>query len=145
LHRDHRAGQSFSSDTRACCSTNLASWPDAGAICSLDPQLQKDTERHEFVRMPTNDPWQNRNMLLPAPLGSQRAQGLAAQLGCTVGEFASSDGQPEAALLGSVASLADMLLEFGARFDPGEKVYVFRNWPTLEAALRHIVNSRKSS
>lgn len=84
-------------------------------------------------------------MLLPASADFQRAQGLAAKLGCTVAELASSDGHLQVALLGSVARLADILLEFGARFDNDEKVYVFRNWPTLEAALRHIVDSRTSN
>lgn len=86
-------------------------------------------------------------MLLPPPDGFDRAQALAAKLGCTVQvcvtatETASSHAQP--ALLGSTASFASTLSEFGARFDEQEKVYVFSNWPTLEAALQHVLEQRR--
>ncbi|MET3373443.1 hypothetical protein ABIC89_002505 [Variovorax boronicumulans] len=47
------------------------------------------------------------------------------------------------ALLGSVSGHSSVLAEFGGRFEQGERVYLFANWPTLEAALQHIVDERK--
>jgi len=45
--------------------------------------------------------------------------------------------------VGSTTGFCRVLAEFGGRFDHGEKVYVFRNWPNLEAALAHVIESRK--
>lgn len=79
-------------------------------------------------------------MLLPAPTGSERAQALAAKLGCTVGEFSPSFGHMKPALLGSMAGFSATLAEFGGRFERRDKVYVFANWPTVEAALQHVID-----
>ena len=79
-------------------------------------------------------------MLLPAPKGSERAQALAAQIGCTVGEFSPSFGHMKPALLGSVAGFSATLAEFGGRFERRDRVYVFANWPAMEAALQHVIN-----
>ncbi|MDP9877699.1 hypothetical protein J2W26_002004 [Variovorax boronicumulans] len=70
-------------------------------------------------------------------------QSLAMQLGCSVGEFSSTFGRMKPALLGSMSAHSSVLAEFGGHFDRGEKVYLFASWPTLEAALQHIVDQRK--
>lgn len=78
-------------------------------------------------------------MLLPPPSGTDRVQGLAARLGCTVAVHCEPYGRPKAAVMGSVSSLAMTLKEFGGRWDKTERVYVFATWPILEAALAHCV------
>ncbi|WPG41028.1 hypothetical protein [Variovorax sp. EBFNA2] len=83
-------------------------------------------------------------MLLSRPSGTDRVQFLAAQLGCSVGEFSAAFGRMKPALLGSVSGHASVLAEFGGRFEQRERVYVFANWPTLEAALQHIVDERNT-
>ncbi|MDZ4361538.1 MAG: hypothetical protein U1B84_34870 [Variovorax sp.] len=82
-------------------------------------------------------------MLLTRPSGTDRVQSLATQLGCSVGEFSMAHGRMKPALLGSVSGHSSVLTEFGGRFDRGEQVYLFASWPTLEAALQHIVDQRK--
>ncbi|MGJ7524840.1 hypothetical protein [Variovorax sp. GB1P17] len=69
-------------------------------------------------------------------------QALAAQLGCMVREFSPNSGHAQPALLGSTKGFSTALEEFGARFDDLEKVHIFRNWPTLEAALQHVIDER---
>lgn len=81
-------------------------------------------------------------MLLPPPSSTAKVQALAAQLGCTVGEFSPPFGHMKPALLGSVSGFSSTLAEFGGRFERREKVYVFSNWSTLEAALRHVIDQR---
>ncbi|QFZ83534.1 hypothetical protein GFK26_12575 [Variovorax paradoxus] len=70
-------------------------------------------------------------------------QFLAAQLGCSVGEFSAAFGRLKPALLGSVSGYSSVLAEFGGRFEQREKIYLFASWPNLEAALQHIVDERK--
>ncbi len=84
-------------------------------------------------------------MLLPPPSGSERAQALAAKLGCAVGHCSLPSGHLQPALLGSPTSFAATLAEFGARFDDQEKLYLFANWPTMEAALQHVVDQRRAA
>ena len=85
-------------------------------------------------------------MFLPPPHGIDRAQTLAARLGCVVGELMDEqDGRAKPALLGSLMSAAKTLEEFGGRWDQAERVYVFANWPMLEAALQHVVFEREKS
>lgn len=81
-------------------------------------------------------------MLSPPPTGTEKVQALAAQLGCTAGEVSSPDSPALPALLGSTKGFSTALEEFGGRFDSREKVHVFRNWPTLEAALQHVIDQR---
>lgn len=82
-------------------------------------------------------------MLLPAPHGTERIEGLASRLGCTVGQLTEPHGEFRPALLGSVGSFAASLREFGGGWDPTDKVYFFASWPMLEAALRHVVDERE--
>ncbi len=88
---------------------------------------------------------ENAGMLSPPPSNSERVQSMAASLGCTVGVYAPPSGPAHPALLGSAASFSATLVEFGARFDPQEKIYLFSNWPTLEAALRHVLDQRQAA
>lgn len=81
-------------------------------------------------------------MLLPPPSGTDRVQGLAARLGCTVAEHCEPYGQFKPALLGSLSGLALTLKEYGGRWDRVERVYVFANWPMLEAALEYCVRHK---
>lgn len=99
----------------------------------------------KIVAMRSATARQNGAMLLPAPTGSERAQALAAKLGCTVGEFSPSFGHMKPALLGSVAGFSATLAEFGGRFERKDRVYVFANWPTLEAALQHVIDERRGT
>jgi hypothetical protein len=84
-------------------------------------------------------------MLFPAPAGSDRAQALAAEVGCTVGEFSPPFGHMKPALLGKVAGFSKALETFGGRFDRRQRVYVFPSWPTLEVALRLVLEQRDGS
>lgn len=81
-------------------------------------------------------------MLLPPSSGTDRAQGLAARLGCTVAEHCEPYGKSKPAVLGSLSGLALTLKEFGGRWDRVERVYVFANWPMLEAALEYCVRNK---
>jgi hypothetical protein len=80
-------------------------------------------------------------MFLSSPRATDRAQALAARLGCTVGDFVEPYGAPKPALLGSLSGFAITLKEFGGRWDRTDKVYFFASWPMLEAALQHIVEA----
>jgi hypothetical protein len=84
-------------------------------------------------------------MFLPPPHGTDRAQSLAARLGCAVGELQESGSRNKPALLGSVSASASILEEFGGKWDPTERVYAFANWPMLEAALQHMAEAREKS
>lgn len=78
-------------------------------------------------------------MLFPAPAGSDRAQALAAEVGCAVGEFSPPFGHMKPALIGAVKGFSTALETFGGRFERRQRVYVFPSWPTLEAALRYVL------
>jgi len=82
-------------------------------------------------------------MLLPVTNGAERAETLAARLGCTVASFSEPQGPARPALLGSVATFAATLEEFGGRWEAGDKVHVFVSWPMLEAALQHVIAQRE--
>lgn len=84
-------------------------------------------------------------MLHSPPSGTEKVQALAAQLGCTASEFSLDSGHRQPALLGSTKGFSTALEEFGARFDDRDKVYIFRNWPTLEAALQHVIDERANA
>lgn len=84
-------------------------------------------------------------MLLPPPNGTDRVQGLAARLGCTVADHCELYGQPKPALLGSLSGLALTLKEFGGRWDKVERVYVFASWPMLEAALEYSIRHKEEA
>lgn len=81
-------------------------------------------------------------MLFPAPAGSDRAQALAAEVGCAVGEFSPPFGHMKPALIGAVKGFSTALETFGGRFERRQRVYVFPSWPTLEAALRYVLDRR---
>ena len=83
-------------------------------------------------------------MMFPAPAGSDRAQALAAEVGCTVGEFSPPFGHMRPALIGKVSGFSKALETLGGRFDRRERVYVFPSWPTLEAALQHVISIKNS-
>ena len=85
------------------------------------------------------------DMFHPPPHGTERAQSLAARLGCAVGEFNEPGGRAKPALLGSLAGFAKVLEEFGGRWDQPERVYFFASWPMLEAALQHVAEEREKS
>lgn len=84
-------------------------------------------------------------MFVSSPRATDRAQRLAAQLGCAVGDFMEPYGLPKPAILGSLSSVAITLKEFGGRWDRTEKVYFFANWALLEAALQHLLEQREHS
>lgn len=84
-------------------------------------------------------------MFSPPPHGTDRAQTLAAKLGCAVGELEEPDGRAKPALLGSLSGIAAILEEFGGRWDQTDRVYFFANWPMLEAALQHVLEKREKS
>jgi hypothetical protein len=86
---------------------------------------------------------ENARMLLPVSNGAERAETLAAKLGCTVVCCREPQGQTKPALLGSVGTFASTLEEFGGRWDPDDKVHVFASWPMLEAALQHVIAQRE--
>ncbi|MDM0008208.1 hypothetical protein QTI51_25780 [Variovorax sp. J22G73] len=79
-------------------------------------------------------------MFVPSPRVTDRAQRLAAQLGCTVGDLIEPYGLPKPALLGSLSAVALTLKALGGRWDRNERVYFFANWATLEAALEHLAD-----
>ncbi|CAA2109768.1 hypothetical protein [Variovorax paradoxus] len=84
-------------------------------------------------------------MFLPSPRATERAQALAARLGCDVGDFTEPYGVPKPALLGSLSGFAVTLKEFGGRWDRTDRVYFFASWPMLEAALQHVLEQRDRS
>lgn len=84
-------------------------------------------------------------MFLPPPHGTERAQALAAKLGCVVGELHKPGDRTKAALLGSLSGFAKVLEEFGGKWDEADRIYFFANWPMLEAALQHIAEDREKS
>ncbi|MDQ0044674.1 hypothetical protein [Variovorax boronicumulans] len=84
-------------------------------------------------------------MFHPPPRGTERVQTLAAKLGCTVGELDEPGERPKPALLGSLSGASKVLEEFGGRWNPAENVYLFANWPMLEAALQHVAEAREKS
>ena len=81
-------------------------------------------------------------MFLHPPQSTERVQSLAAKLGCVVGELQEAGGRKKPALLGSLTGFATILGEFGGKWDEADKVYVFANWPMLEAALQHVAEAR---
>lgn len=84
-------------------------------------------------------------MLLPPPHGTERIQSLAARLGCAAGELNDPSGLTKPALLGSLSGSAKILEEFGGTWHQVERVYLFANWPMLEAALQHVAGARERS
>lgn len=84
-------------------------------------------------------------MFHPPPHGTERAQALAAKLGCAVGELDGPGGRAKPALLGSFSGFATVLQEFGGVWNQAEKVYFFASWPMLEAALQHVAEEREKS
>ncbi|MDQ0608096.1 hypothetical protein QF040_001620 [Variovorax sp. W2I14] len=84
-------------------------------------------------------------MFIHPPKGTERAQTLAAKLGCVVGELDEAGGRAKPALLGSLSGSAKILEEFGGTWHQAERVYLFANWPMLEAALQHLAEEREKS
>ena len=84
-------------------------------------------------------------MFLPPPHGTERIQSLAARLGCVVGEFNDPSSRTKPALLGSLSGSAKILEEFGGTWHQVERIYLFANWPMLEAALQHVADARERS
>lgn len=82
-------------------------------------------------------------MLHPVSDGAERAENLAAKLGCTVVWFCEPYGPLKPALLGSFGAFASTLKEFGGRWNREDKVYFFGSWPLLEAAMRHVIDQRE--
>ncbi|MDP9912300.1 hypothetical protein J2W27_004426 [Variovorax boronicumulans] len=82
-------------------------------------------------------------MLLARPSGTGRVQSLATRLGCNAGELSSSYGRVKPALPGSVSGHSSVLRSSKDASIEREKVYLCASWPTLEAALQHIVDERK--
>ena len=84
-------------------------------------------------------------MFIHPPKGTERAQTLAAKLGCVVGELDEAGARAKPALLGSLSGSAKILEEFGGTWHQAERVYLFANWPMLEAALQHLAEEREKS
>lgn len=79
--------------------------------------------------------------MLAAPRsGTEAAQALAAQLGCTLAEHFASFGLSRPAVVGASTEVARKLKAHGGRWNNADRAITFMTWPQLEGVLRAIAD-----